>query len=232
MTDDPRMSRRSFLRARVLGDVVGRVGDSIADRINAASDAAGLTPKAPPARSDRYNKPFPVLRPPGAIEETTFLDGCTRCAACIEACPHDAIINAPDRFRVAAGTPMIDPVRQPCRMCEDTPCVTACEPGVLRKDLPVVMGVARISPVTCLAHQNSFCTVCSEHCPVEGAIEIVNGRPRIVEATCTGCGVCQHVCPAPENAILLMPLAHRPAPPASHPDNENDRSDPPHAEPR
>jgi translation initiation factor RLI1 len=38
------------------------------------------------------------------------------------------------------------------------------------------------------------------------------GKPRIIEETCTGCGVCQHVCPAPANAILLMPVQERPLP--------------------
>lgn len=213
MTTDPPMSRRHFLRGRVLGDVVGRVGDDLANRL---SPLAGMSDRAEP--SDRFKKSFPVLRPPGAVAEDDFLAHCTRCDACVEACPHDSIIHAPARFRAAAGTPMIDPMRQPCRMCEDTPCVTACEPGVLRRDLPLRMGTARISPVTCLAHQNSFCTVCSEQCPVEGAIEVAGGKPRIVEEVCTGCGVCQHVCPAPENAVLLMPLAERPAQPPSAPE--------------
>ena len=35
-------------------------------------------------------------------------------------------------------------------------------------------------------------------------------RPHIVEETCTGCGVCHFVCPAPENAVIIMPLAERP----------------------
>lgn len=212
MSDERPISRRSFLRGRALGGAVGRVGDTIADRLVAASEQLGAGARAPSAR---FATSFPVLRPPGAIEEDAFLAGCTRCAACIEACPHDAIVNAPERFRAAAGTPMIDPMRSPCRMCPDTPCISACEPNVLRRDVPIKMGVARISPVTCLAHQNSFCTVCSEQCPVEGAIEVVGGKPRIVEEVCTGCGVCQHVCPAPENAVLLMPTARRPATPGA-----------------
>lgn len=212
MSNDAPISRRGFLRGRVIGDAVGRVGDSIAERLVAASEQLGANERAPSAR---FAKSFPVLRPPGAVEEDAFLAGCTRCDECLKACPHDAIIHAPARFRVAAGTPMIDPMRQPCWMCDNTPCISACEPNVLRRDVPLTMGVARISPVACLAHRNSFCTVCSERCPVDGAIEIVNGKPRIVEEVCTGCGVCQHVCPAPENAVLLMPLAQRPAPPRS-----------------
>lgn len=215
MSDEPPMSRRNFLRGKVLRRAVSNLGDAIADGLAPLSDATAGSARSTSgqASNSRYHKSFPVLRPPGAIEEEAFLSGCTRCDACIEACPHDSILHAPSRFRRAAGTPMIDPLRQPCWMCEDTPCVAACEPAVLRQELPIKMGVAQISPVTCLAHQNSFCTVCSEQCPVEGAIEIVNHKPRINEDRCTGCGVCQHVCPAPENAVLLMPVQTRPPPP-------------------
>jgi ferredoxin-type protein NapG len=51
-----------------------------------------------------------------------------------------------------------------------------------------------------------------EACPVPGAIEIAGDKPKIVDAHCTGCGVCQFVCPAPDNAVLLVPLAERPLP--------------------
>ena len=34
---------------------------------------------------------------------------------------------------------------------------------------------------------------------------MVNGRPVINRETCTGCGVCQYVCPAPYNAVLILP---------------------------
>lgn len=217
MTGKEPVSRRDLLRGKFLGGILDRVGGVIADGLAPLTGQQQDEERGrgdEPTPSDRYCKPFPVLRPPGAVEETAFLEGCTRCDECIKACPHGAIVHAPERFRGAAGTPMIDPMRSPCRMCEDFPCISACEPGVLRRDVPVKMGVARVDTTTCLAHQNSFCTVCSEHCPVEGAIEVRDGKPRIVEEACTGCGVCQHVCPAPANAILLMPVAERPLPPS------------------
>jgi ferredoxin-type protein NapG len=210
MSSQAPMNRRNFLRGRIVGGV-GGVLDGIADRLSEVTSQS-VEPQAG-SPSERYCKSFPILRPPGAIAEDAFLEGCTRCDACVEACPHGSIVHAPARFRRAAGTPMIDPAQQPCWMCEDTPCVHACEPRVLRSELPVKIGLARIDVTMCMAHQGSFCTVCSEQCPVAGAIELVNGRPRIVEDACTGCGVCQHVCPAPGNAILLMPLPARPVPP-------------------
>jgi ferredoxin-type protein NapG len=154
---------------------------------------------------------IPVLRPPGAIDEPSFLAGCTRCELCIEACPHDAIVHAPEQLREAAGTPMIDADRQPCLMCADFPCIAACEPGVLSDQLPKMMGTARINAHLCLPHHGTNCTVCSEHCPVKNAIVINEVKPAVNETTCTGCGVCRSVCPAPENAILLMPTFLRPA---------------------
>ena len=39
--------------------------------------------------------------------------------------------------------------------------------------------------------------------------------PMVVPEICTGCGICQQVCPAPENAVLMLPrrLPKPPAPP-------------------
>ena len=153
-----------------------------------------------------------MLRPPGAIDEPSFLAGCTRCEACIKACPYGAIVHAPIQLREAAGTPMIDADRQPCLMCADFPCITACEPGVLTTLVPPMMGTARITEHLCVAYHGSSCRVCHEACPVPQAILIDDGKPTVNDTQCTGCGVCRAVCPAPENAILLMPTFLRPMP--------------------
>lgn len=161
------------------------------------------------------SRTIPVFRPPGAIAEQAFLEGCTRCGECLKACPHDAIVQAPDRLRAVAGTPVLEPDSQPCLMCAGFPCITACEPGVLTDSLPTMMGTARVTEHLCLAHHGTPCTVCSERCPVDEAIAVNDGKPTIREEVCTGCGVCRYVCPAPENAILLMPTFNRPAAPVT-----------------
>ena len=79
------------------------------------------------------------------------------------------------------------------------------EPGAAPDDAGAKVAV--IQGRRCLALQ-SFCTVCAERCPVPGAIRAERGMPMVVRDICTGCGICREVCPAPENAILLL---HRPA---------------------
>lgn len=64
--------------------------------------------------------------------------------------------------------------------------------------------VAVIQGRFCLAY-TSFCTVCSERCPVPGAMKVEKGIPMVVTDTCTGCGICHEVCPAPTNAVLVLP---------------------------
>lgn len=153
---------------------------------------------------------IPVHRPPGAVDEFQFLAGCTRCGDCINACPYDAIVKAPDRLGSIAGTPVIEADASACMMCADFPCIAACEPDVLVDSIPPVMGTARVTEHLCLAHHHTTCTVCSERCPVDGAVTVTEGKPTVDEDVCTGCGVCRYVCPAPENAILLMPAFSRP----------------------
>lgn len=155
-----------------------------------------------------------VLRPPGSVRERDFLAACTRCGECAQACPHGAIVPAPARFRSAAGTPTIDPANNPCRMCTDMPCAAACPTAAMTPDVGFNLGTAQIQSFNCLAHNRSFCSTCEERCPVSGAIELRDGKPSIRADLCSGCGICQHVCPAPINAVLLLPNRDRAAPSA------------------
>lgn len=65
-------------------------------------------------------------------------------------------------------------------------------------------GRVRVRAHTCLALTGSFCSTCSERCPVPGAIVVEAGRPRVDEDVCTGCGVCVGLCPAPINGFDIV----------------------------
>ena len=149
-----------------------------------------------------------LLRPPGAIEESEFLAACTRCGDCVSACPKNAIQLASPRMREAAGTPIINAFDAPCWMCADKPCVPACSTDALQDVLGFNMGLAQLQTFHCLAYNQSFCSTCEERCPAN-AITLTDGKPKIVADLCTGCGVCHHVCPAPYNAIMILPNRER-----------------------
>ena len=159
------------------------------------------------------------IRPPYALAETEFLLSCTRCDACVEACPHDVLFKLPDRLgTLAAGTPAMDLLNRGCPMCADWPCVGACEPGALKltvqKDetpppLPR-LAVARINTDTCLPYQGPECGACADACPVPGAL-VWEGRvrPLINAETCTGCALCREACIVEPEAIEISTLIAR-----------------------
>lgn len=195
--ENKNISRRGLLR----GDWVKRIRERGSKEL--ANDKESEFVLKKPSGQSRRNGGF-IQRPPHAVPESEFVVGCTKCDACLEACPPHAIFRTPESEGIMAGLPIIDAQSQPCLMCDDMPCVPACEAGVLRFDAPVAMGLAVIDSTTCLAFQGTVCTACAEQCPVENAITMEAGHPIIDTDACTGCGVCLYVCPGPENTIQLQ----------------------------
>ena len=70
-------------------------------------------------------------------------------------------------------------------------------------ELPPGM-VPELRPHACIA-RSSFCAVCVERCPIQGALLMEPRGPRVVEDACTGCGKCVQVCPAPVNGFSIVP---------------------------
>lgn len=64
--------------------------------------------------------------------------------------------------------------------------------------------VAVIQGRHCIA-LTTYCSLCVERCPEPGAIDSRELLPMIVPDLCTGCGICHQVCPAPTNAVLILP---------------------------
>ena len=155
---------------------------------------------------DKVTKRVPLLRPPGAISEKQFLQACSRCDECIHACPKDAIQRAPKKMGfLVYNTPYIDPMRNPCVMCTELPCISACPDKALlpvQELTDVNMGYAILDKKKCQAYGDTFCQQCVIDCPVPGAILQVKDKPVIDKNICTGCGVCMRSC-----STVNIPLA-------------------------
>jgi len=196
-------SRRDFFRRGLA---------SAADTVATATRALGRAlPDALPSNPPPDAPPKVTwLRPPGALPEAEFLARCTRCDACVAACPKWAVRKAGAELGPRmAGTPIILPDEQPCWLCKDMPCIPACEPGALAplaSPADARMGTIAIRMDACYAAQGSICETCAERCPVRPeAIRVAFGQaPELSLERCTGCGVCAWLCPA--RAIDVVPL--------------------------
>ncbi len=186
--EDKELSRRSLIRQGVhmfakptMENIQGKI-----DKVNHTVD--------------KFTKRVPLLRPPGAISERAFLQACTRCDKCMHACPKDAIQRVPKKMGfLIMDTPYIDPKKVPCVMCDDLPCISACEDEAL---LPVPggptdveMGYAILDKKKCQAYGHTFCQQCIIDCPIPGAItQNRDQQPVFHKNICTGCGVCVRSC--------------------------------------
>ena len=151
------------------------------------------------------------VRPPYALEEQAFLHACTCCDKCIEACPHQVIYALPERAGRAAGTPALNLLQRGCHLCQDWPCVNACEPGALQlaatdegeeEPLPR-LARASIDTRACLPYSGPECGACAGSCPVPGALSWDENKPVIDAIKCNGCGMCREACIVEPKAVEI-----------------------------
>jgi ferredoxin-type protein NapF len=116
---------------------------------------------------------------PWALAEAAFLARCTRCNACIDACPERIVI------RGSGGFPEVDFAKGGCTFCGR--CADVCAPRALDRAVGEPWAVKAAIGAGCLARNRVVCRSCGERC---------EARER-----CTGCGACAPVCPV--SAITL-----------------------------
>ncbi len=145
--------------------------------------------------------PAPMTcRPPWAKSESAFLAACTRCDACVRACPEHVLV------RDADGLPRFDALAGECTFCGA--CAAACDSDAFEPTRsPPWTLVAHVAEA-CLSAQGVVCASCREVCPAS-AIRVppgARGAATVDLDACTGCGACTATCPA--DAITLR---HTPA---------------------
>jgi MauM/NapG family ferredoxin protein len=161
-----------------------------------------------------------LLRPPGVLREEDFLDKCVRCGECMKVCLRSALYPASLQTGLySLYTPTIVPrlgyCEYNCSLCGQV-CPTGAIPKLpLEQKKKAVIGLAVVDKNHCLPYAKKMnCMVCEEHCPIpDKAIRFetvreldYNGKavslkkPYVVDDLCTGCGICEYVCPLEEKA--------------------------------
>ncbi len=163
-----------------------------------------------PVKGSYQAPPSYFLRPPGALPENEFVEKCLRCGNCVKNCPADAIMPLESDDARLGRTPYINPDVQPCVICDSLACMYVCPSGALQSVFAedITMGVAVFTAENCLRTKDVVCTYCVDNCPI-GAEAIRFSSTGLVEVLtpgCTGCGVCQYVCPTAPKSIIVEPL--------------------------
>lgn len=193
MATDPTYGRRDFLKDSVVSVA------KAAHEFSKHKETAPTQPAPPPARTD-------WLRPPGAVDESLFMERCTQCGDCGKACPYGSITFHPQN-----GTPVIFADQMPCYLCEDVPCIAACATEAL---LPVEgrgqirMGLAVVSHRLCTAEQG--CHACVSKCPTEAlSMDFDRQRLMVTDERCVGCGMCEQVCQTVNDRVAIRVTPYR-----------------------
>jgi ferredoxin len=158
-----------------------------------------------------------VIRPPGAWNESAFLDRCIRCGECVRICAtsgqglqHAGL----DAGWMGLGSPVLMPpsgyCEYNCNLCGQV-CPTGAIPKLPLEEKQIAkMGTAHFDKTHCIPwYYGENCMVCEEHCPIpekaikflEEKVKTIDGRentvllPYVVEEFCVGCGICASRCP-------------------------------------
>jgi len=189
---ESKVSRREFFKHGLT-----QLVDSVREVTNAA-----WGPEVPPESKIKF------LRPPGALPEIEFLEKCTRCNECVKVCPEESIMKFVQDGSKDHLTPILNMRKSACILCEDFPCVKVCEPEALvmpESPRAVRIGTAVINERLCHAFQGMDCDYCVKECPFpnEAIAMDSEGHPQVNIEICTGCGLCEYICPTRQPAIVV-----------------------------
>jgi ferredoxin-type protein NapG len=217
MDADKHVNRRRFFREglRELLKPLANAAEPLEEVARQLSRMEQILPKDPPPRpthAPTVTGPAQAwLRPPGALDERSFRDTCSRCGTCVNVCPAQCI-KIDSTGAKGHGAPYIDPQVMPCVVCDGLVCMRDCPSGAL---VPTAlglidMGTAVVREHLCVRVEGEDCQICVQQCPIGSvAIELRDDRVHVIEDGCTGCGVCENRCPTNPKAIVVIPKSAR-----------------------
>ena len=190
----------------------------------AASGAAAiaLLKVSPVFKGERANPS--LIRPPGALEESGFLEKCVKCGECMKVCT----TNGLQPVLLEAGlegiwSPMLVPrigyCEYRCTLCGQVCPTGAIERLPLEEKMKVRIGLATIDRSRCLPYAHATpCIVCEEVCPTptkaiwfealtvrrrDGSPVDVK-QPHVDLDLCIGCGICENKCPVTDRPAITV----------------------------
>ncbi|MBN1560555.1 4Fe-4S binding protein [candidate division KSB1 bacterium] len=160
-----------------------------------------------------------VIRPPGAINEETFLQKCIRCQACTRICASTGGCLQPSMSETdlqGLWSPIVIArmgyCEYNCTLCGQVCPTGAIQELMLARKQQLKIGRALFDKDVCIPwREHKDCLVCEEHCPLPQkairfdvqTVRTGSGEtrtvklPYVVAELCIGCGICETKCPLP-----------------------------------
>ena len=143
---------------------------------------------------------FDGIRPPWAVENSIFVEQCTRCGDCLSVCETNILVKGD------GGFPEVRFDNGECTFCGK--CVDVCKQPIFhsRDEKPwlhkIEIGMA------CLSQHRIECRSCQDSCSMRAiSFRLHMGgvaQPLVNADVCNGCGACLQGCPV--NAIKISYL--------------------------